>query len=299
MLQCRRAARQHLAPGGGRTGEGNFGDIRVAGERAAEVVLIDDHVHDAGRQHLGADFSEAQGSQRCGRGGLDDDRIAGHQRGRNFEHQQDHREVPRRDRCNDSKGGTLTDDAFRAGLAQHLGLQVHCRERPDHGDGAADLVHRCRQRLALFLSQQSGELGHAALEGIGQLRHQLAALLDGDVLPARKRGLCGSHGLVELIQIRARTDGNDVFSRWIDDVERGGSGHQLAIDQQAEIVTGLRAQLCVHALASSSGGLRMVFPKRPRGHRLDRNVHWRPASPGPHKSAWHPYLAPALAAPDE
>ncbi len=102
------------------------------------------------------------------------------------------------------------------------------------------------QRLALFLREQPGDLRRTALQPVGQLEHQLPALVEGNVFPGRERGFGGGHGLVQLIQIRPGAHGHRLFGRRIDDVQGRGTGNQLAIDQQTEIVCWLRAQFCVH-----------------------------------------------------
>ncbi len=97
-------------------------------------------------------------------------------------------------------------------------------------------MHRMRQGLTLLLRQQARELGLAALERIGELGHELATLLDGNVLPGRERRLRSGHRLIELIQVRARTDRDDLLGGRIDDVERRGACDQFAADQQTEVI---------------------------------------------------------------
>src|SRR6185295_7540899 len=86
----------------GRAGERDLVDVRAADEVHADVRRPRDDVDDAGRQvRLHADLGEEQCAQRGGRGGLEDDRVAGGEGRRDLPGQHEQREVPGDDLCGD------------------------------------------------------------------------------------------------------------------------------------------------------------------------------------------------------
>jgi len=98
-----------------------------------------------------------------GRGRLGHDRVAGEQGpGATLDHQDEHREVPRRDRRDDAERLAPAHHLPSGILLEHLGRQVECGESSGSPRSRRpDLNERLRQRLALFLGQEAGESGPA------------------------------------------------------------------------------------------------------------------------------------------
>ena len=164
-------AGHHLLAGRGGAGEGDLGDVGMGGQVAAQVVLVGDDV----------DARPAAGSRRTARrscsvvsgvvgAGLATTVLPASSAGRDLDHQQDHREVPRRDRRDDAQRRALLHDACAAVVLQHLGRQVHGGEGADHVDGAADLAAgACASGLPCSWVRRRANRRMRGVEGVGQL----------------------------------------------------------------------------------------------------------------------------------
>ena len=186
----------HLLACHGGAGERDLGHVRVAGKGGPEIVLIDDDVDDARRQEAGAEFAEFERRQRRGRGRLGHHRVAGEQRRRDLDQQQQQREVPRRDGRDDAERPVLSYHLLRAILLEHLGRQVERGKVAEPRDRDGDLPQRLRQRLALFLGQQACEWVLLSFESFGQLDQQCRPVQERRHRPGGERRLRSGHCLL-------------------------------------------------------------------------------------------------------
>jgi hypothetical protein len=105
-----------------------------------------------------------------------------------------------------------------------------------------------RQRLALLLGEQAGELGTARLKCIGNTQQRLPPLLYRGRRPGGKSTFRRRHGGFELCLVRPRAAGQQFSGGRIDHVQHGSARDQLPVDQQLVIsARGLqRLGICAH-----------------------------------------------------
>ena len=170
-----------------RAGERDHVDVLVLDQRRAGVVAAGDDVEHALGQELRGDLGEPERAQRRRRGRLEDDRVAGRQRGADLPDGHHHRVVPRRD---------LADDADRL-AADHRGvaLEVLAGRLALHaargaGEEAQVVDHRRDlvaleglDRLAGVGGLELGDLVGVLLERVGQLEDRQRALGRACVVP--------------------------------------------------------------------------------------------------------------------
>ena len=165
---------------------------RVLDQRTAGVAVAGDDVHHAGREDLVADLAEQDGRGRGGVGRLDDEGVAGGERGRDLPDGHHQRVVPRRH---------LGDDADR--LAPHVRrvarevlagatgprARGRRRRRSDLVDRRRELLGRGEaERLAGVLALDPDELVGPRLHRVGELEQHPLPLGRGGVAPGLERG---------------------------------------------------------------------------------------------------------------
>ena len=97
-LRRLRGGRHHRPPGPGGPGHGHHAHVRIANEGLADIRTTGHHVQRPRREaRLHRQLGEPQRAARCGRRGLDDDRVAGRQCRADLPHRHHEREVPRGD----------------------------------------------------------------------------------------------------------------------------------------------------------------------------------------------------------
>ena len=217
LLQVLRCLRHH--PLAGRRGprERDLANERVLDDRLAGR-LPDHDVDDAFRQPAldqGLDARERRKWRRAR--GLQDDGVAGRDRGSDLVRRQGQRKVPRHDRAAHAdrlahheavRGQVRKPDVLTVNLVREVG------EPPDVLAEAPGLEPRLEKRLALLLGEDRRDLldlGQHVLRGLVQ---DLAALVGRKLRPRRERL---GRGLRRSIDI-GRAAGGDL----VDDLARGG-----------------------------------------------------------------------------
>jgi hypothetical protein len=198
----------------------------------------EDEVEDAGGQpRLVENLDDADG--RGGRQGrrLEDDRVAGDERGR---------ELPDGDGDGEVPGGDDGDDAVRlpdgvGEVAREFGgdgLAVHAARLAGAElgdvDGALQLAARLRERLALLAREQRGQLLFALLHEPRGARHDAAARRGGRGSPAAEGFRSGLDGAARLLARREADDADAVVRvRGVEVVEvvRGSGLDPLPADE--------------------------------------------------------------------
>ena len=231
-LDRRGGAGHDLLPGLGRPGEADLGDARMRGHVRAEVVLVGDDIDYAGGEDVGAQFSDLERRQRRRRRRFDDHCIAGEQRGRQLERDDQHREVPRDDQADDAERFAALLDPAIVIVLDDLGRQFHPGEVAQEGRGVGHFGARFGERLALFLGQQTRQVGGVGVDRVGQFHDARAAVLERGLRPALERGIGSGDGFVELGRGCARAGREHFLGRRIDDVHRHLARHQLAADKK-------------------------------------------------------------------
>ncbi|EAQ00328.1 carR [Janibacter sp. HTCC2649] len=181
-------------PGRRLAGERDLVDARVGREGLAGLdAEAVDHVEDTVGEQVGDDLDDSQ--DRRGRllGRLEDDAVAGRERGSELPRRHEDGEVPRDDLTDDAEGLVevvghrvvvdLGDPALLGADASSEVAEVVDRERKVGGEGLAD-------RLAVLPGLEHGELLEVLLEPVGDLEQ--------DVAPLRRRratpGVLGVRG---------------------------------------------------------------------------------------------------------
>ena len=172
--------RKILRPISVEPGEGDLVDAGMLHERHPDGARPRDDVDDAGRQlGLLAHLGEEERRERGGRGGLEDDRVAGGQGRRDLPGQHQQREVPR----DDLRGHAERDRATaRERVVELVGP---ARVVPEVGRGERDVdVAALLDRLARVHRFEDGELAAALLEDPGDPEQVLRPLLARQLAPA-------------------------------------------------------------------------------------------------------------------
>ncbi len=192
------ASREH-PPDGGRAGERERAQVRIVGEREADLGAAE---HDLQRllrhTRLVQDLDQRQ--HRAGRGGgrLDHDGVARRERRRELPRGDRDREVPRRDQPHDAQRAPAREGERlrlrRVGelAAEALGL---AGVEVQHGRRALDLAGRVGEQLALLGDDPPRQLPTAPPEEIGGAVQQLPTARSGQTAPASLSSVCARAGL--------------------------------------------------------------------------------------------------------
>jgi hypothetical protein len=97
------------------------------------------------------------------------DRVPGKQSPRDFDHQDDHWDVPRRNCRDDGKRFVQSDHLPHASSREHVRRQIEHSVITEHSDREGNLEEGIQQRSALFLSQKAGELMLLGVKCLSQL----------------------------------------------------------------------------------------------------------------------------------
>jgi len=184
----------------------------VGGERGTRFLAVAGHdVEHALGQMLLADAGEPQHAERGVLGGLQHQRVAGAQRGRDLERAEHDRRIPRDDGANNAD--RLAPRVAQHVLAQRDGLALQlageAAEVADDVGGTSGLGPGLgADGVAGLLGDDAGELLHAGLDGIGDLLQQAAALARDDAAPAGEGLARGLHGPVDIFCTPARDAGD-------------------------------------------------------------------------------------------
>ena len=180
----------------GGAGEGDLVDVGVRDQRAAGVAGAGDDVDDTrGQVGLLADLGEQQRRQRGGLGGLEHDRVAAGECGRDLPREHQQREVPRDDLAGDAQ--RLRVAGAEAGVLQLVGPAGVVEEV--RGDGRDVDVAGLLDRLAVVDRLEDGELAAALLDDPGDAVEVLGPLAAGHPAPDLVVGPAGGlHGLVDV-----------------------------------------------------------------------------------------------------
>ena len=177
------------AAGGGFAGEGDLADPGAGGERLAGLdAEAVDHVDDAGRQQVADELHQHQDRGRGLLGRLEDDGVAGGERGGELPDGHEDREVPRDDLADDAErlvevvgGGVVVELGQPALLGADGGgevAEVVGGERDVGVEGLAD-------RLAVVPGFGDGEHLEVLVDPVGDLVQDGGALGDGGLAPGR------------------------------------------------------------------------------------------------------------------
>ena len=155
-----------------------------------------------GQPRLAEQLDEALGQERRVLGGLEHDRVAGHERGRELPGRDRDREIPGRDRSDDADGHPH----------RHLELVAQLRRRrvaeeatpfAGHVDRHVDrLLHvspGLGQHLAHLAAHQLGQLVLLLLQQPREAEEDVAALGSGHQAPFLERRLRGGDGAVDVL----------------------------------------------------------------------------------------------------
>ena len=141
----------------GRAGERDLAHPPVGAQGRAEGRAVAGEALQAERRQarLEEDLGQLQGRQRGGRGGLEDDRVARRQRGRDLVQGEQHREVERGDRDHHAarhaqRQAELAGAVGRGVERQHLAAQLGALERRPAGSGRDSGRPRRGPRRAAF-----------------------------------------------------------------------------------------------------------------------------------------------------
>ena len=240
----------------------------MSGERGAGLLAVAGHdVEHALGQMLLADGREPQHAQRCVLGGLQHQRVAGAQGGRDLERAEDDRRIPGND-------GADHADRLAPRVAQHVLAQRDGLALELAGE-AAEVAQDVGCALGLgaglradgiagLLGDDAGELLHPRLDGIGDLLQHAAALARDDAAPAGEGLARGLHGAVDILGAAARNAGDDLavagrFYRYF--LARRASTQLPSISICARLPAAVAAALLIATAiaASSCDRARLVF----------------------------------------
>ena len=237
-------------------------------------------VDDAGRQvGLLQDLGEDQRRQRRRLGGLEDDGVAGRERGGDLpgEHQQ--REVPRDDLAGDAEGAGAGAEPGVVELVGPAGVVEEPRGDERDVDVAALL-----DRLAVVEALGHGELACALLHEPGDAEEVLAAVAAAHLRPGLVVGAAsGGDGGVD-IRLAGRGDRRDV--RFVGGRDRGealaGPLDELTVDEEAVLV----AQVQDAARLGRGGVFEEAHGVRVLSRLSNRSSRSRRRSSAPVRSFW-------------
>ena len=237
-------------------GQGDEPGDAVGGHEAAGRPVAQDEVEDAVWQDTAGDAGEDEGGLGGGLGGLEDDGVAGGQRGAHFPHEHHEGVVP---------GDDLADDTD--GLAAHLGGQAlgvlaGGQARADAGS-AGEEAQLGGAGEDLLAADEGGELTGVALlsgdyliggllDGVGQTQEKLLALRRGGQAPGGESPPGGRVGGVDVLLDGDGAQGDGLTGAGVLDLEGGGGagGDELPVD-----VVGQGRQAHGESLRSCACGL--------------------------------------------
>ncbi len=180
----------HDPPAGGEpAGEGDQVDARVLGQRCAGIgARSEDEVADAGRQAgLLQQAHQVDGRVRGELAGLEDERVAGGQAGRDLPGDLEQRVVPRGDQAADADRlvDDPADDVGVAGVDDPAGLLGrHVAVVPEDADDVGDVVLRLDEPLAGVERLHPGDLVGVTHQQVGEPEQQVTALARRGARPA-------------------------------------------------------------------------------------------------------------------
>ena len=145
----------HLAPGGGRSGKDDLGDIGMTREPGPDLIAAGDGVEHAARQRPLQDLDQAQSSEGGEGRGLDHHRISSADRGHDVPDGDHQRPVPRRDRHDHAHRLAVKRDVSVFVVLDHLDRQVQARGMVRPGRRATHFIvcAETAQGLALFAAE--------------------------------------------------------------------------------------------------------------------------------------------------
>ena len=190
---------------------------------------------DAALRHaaLQADLTEPERGERCQRGGLDEDRVAGGQRGSDLPGGKHDREVPRDDRSDDPE--RLADGVVEGSGVGGEGLSEQLVDGPgvvpERPCRECDLVARLADRLTDIARLEQGERLRFGVDRVGDGEQDACALVERAPLPFPCRRCCLVDERVERVDGDGRHARDDVLDAGVEDVYCRGidrDGHVAA-----------------------------------------------------------------------
>ena len=243
-----------------------------------------DEVEDAGRQaDLVQHVGQHEGVQRRDFGGLQHDRAARRQRGRDLRSDLVQRVVPGRDRADDAD--RLTHDQRVADLLLPDGVGHYLRHRAEAHCRQSGLDHvRELDRHAELLRDQRGDLLHPRAERLRDPREPVGALVDRGQRPCLERCARGSHRAIDVVRAAVRDAAHHLLGRRVDDLNHAAAGGGDPLTTDVDAVAYVDALLgrgrhqsvllgCTEVVGFGSGAVRSGScgcgtARRGRGHGL-------------------------------
>ena len=243
-LEGLRRRQRDLGAGPDRAGDGDQAGGRVLDEVATGRGVAVDDVEHPGRQDGAGDLGEQHGGARRGVAGLEHDRVAGGQGGRDLPDRHRERVVPRRHLSDDADG--LAAD--RRGVAlevlpRRLPLQQPrgAGEEPQLVDALVDLLARdVAHRLAGVAGLHRADLVASPGDRGGEVEEVRLSRPGGEPLPRGRRALGSGVRPVDLLVRRDRRAAVGLAGHRVDEVDELG-GHrrdELAVDEVADRLVG-------------------------------------------------------------
>ena len=188
-------------PDGCRAGEGDLVDIRMVDECGTGVPGARDDVDDPrGQVGLLEDLREEERGEGRGLCGLQNDRVAGCERGGDLPGEHEQREVPRDDLRGDPEGAGGRPET---GVVELVGPSCVVEE-PGRDERDVD-VAALLDRLAVVEALGDGELARALLHEPGDAEQVLAAVGAAQPRPGLLVGAArGRHSRVDIRRVRVR-----------------------------------------------------------------------------------------------
>ncbi len=222
MVGC--GTERDLCTGPHRAGDGHHGGRGVLDDPATGVAVAGHHVEGAGRQELRGDLGHQERGLRGGVARLEDDRVAGRERGGDLPHRHHHRVVPRRHLPDDSD--RLAADPRR--VAGHVLTSGATLQHPGGTREEAELVHHRRHllargegvRLAGVLGLEVHEVVGPALDRVGEVEQRLLALGGRRTTPLAEGAVGGLVGGVDVVGSADRCASHDPAGGGVDHLGR-------------------------------------------------------------------------------
>ena len=219
-------------------------DERVAGLGAVARDDVDHAGREDPRQLLGQD----EGRQRRLLGRLEDDGIAGDQRGADLHRGEQDRVVERHDPGDDAEGlaQRVVEPAVGDGNRLAAQLQGEAREVAQLGHADRDVDAHVAHGAAVVGRVEPGQLFLTPPERLDELQELGRALGRRRRAPGGEGRACGGHGSIDVARAEARELSDQLARRRVARVDRlAALGHaQLAPDQGRERLHG-GARACV------------------------------------------------------